>query len=113
MEVWYPAHPLAPPETVRSHTGDAKVKAHYLISALPRLLEIVGAPPVVAADLRILLSGYLLKEETGYSKVQRRLLQLPRKSYRKIAEGTGVDQSEISQSVAAGHLIDPWREGRQ
>lgn len=112
LSVYYPTHPLEPDETHHTPSDDAKAKAHCLKHALTRLLELVGAPAVVVSDLQCLLSGYPIKEQKAYSQTQRELLLDATVSYRRIEEKTGVDQSDITQAVKAGHLIDPWREGR-
>jgi hypothetical protein len=112
MTVYYSAQPLEPDETHHTPSDDAKAKAHCLKHSLSRLLELVGAPSVVTADLHALLSGYDIKVSTPYSQAQRELLTDKTSSYRRIASKTGIDQSDITQAIHAGHLIDPWREGR-
>ena len=112
LSVYYPFHPLAPDETQHTPSEDAKAKAHCLKQALTRLLELTGAPAVIIYDMQILLSGYPLKKLPSYSQAQRELLLDKNAPYRRIARKTGIDQSEITEAVNAGHLIDPWREGR-
>ena len=112
INTFYPLYPLSSGERPNSHTSDAKVKAHCLKHALTCLLELMGAPATIMADLEVLLSGYPVKELKPYSRAQRELLVDRTTSYRQIETKTGVDQSEITQAVKAGHLLDPWSEGR-
>lgn len=112
MSVFYPPRPLIAGENPGTHTADAKVKAHFLKNALSHLLRLTGAPATVVSDLGILLDGYPVKWSAAYSIAQRELLLNKKAKYTTIAKRSGVDQSEISQAVKAGHLIDPWRKGR-
>jgi hypothetical protein len=112
MGIYYPPHPLTPGENPHAHTSDAKVKAHFLERALSHLLELTGCPRIVISDLMILLDGYPIREAVAYAKAQRELLLDKSAHYTQIGERSGVDQSEISQAVQAGHLIDPWAKGR-
>ena len=112
LSVYYPPHPLLKGETHHSPTDDAKVKAHCLKHALTRLFELVDVPKIIVSDLMILLDGYGIKELKAYSRAQHELLVDETTTYREIAGKAGIDQSEISQAVKSGHLIDPWHEGR-
>ena len=112
MDVYYPPYPLTRGENPHSHTSDAKVKAQFLKRALSHLLQLTGAPRTVVSDLMILLDGYPVREAVAYSKAQRELLVDKKATYVEIGDRSGIDQSEISQAIKAGHLIDPWAKGR-
>jgi hypothetical protein len=107
IDEYYPNTPLKIGERVLTASPDARARARFLNLVLGRILQLKNFPATLRNDLSVLLSAFPIEVSESRVRAQQKLVANPTLSIRAVADLAEVDQSDLSQWIKAGLVIDP------
>lgn len=117
IDCFYPRVPLQGRQSRKDTLFETQVRARFLNLVLGRMLKLIKAPKVLAQDLNSLLSDFPIEVAEQRARAQRELERDHHASIRAIAkrvtdQGKALNQSDLTQWIKAGLVIDP-NEGKR
>jgi hypothetical protein len=103
----YPSAKLTEEQVGTARNPDVPVRAHYLKFALTRLLNIVGAPEAMVADLRSILDKHAPRSAELRAEAQVEWCKDPETNLRAIARKQKRNHSQLYKDRNAGLLARP------
>lgn len=103
----YPEEPMSLEDFLESGNPNADVRALALQKFIGRLLEIIEAPPAMAADLETLLYRYVPRGAECRERVQRAIFDDRSASLQQIAKRAKTSAAQVSKDGTNGLLFWP------
>lgn len=103
----YPLKALTKEQVGSAQNPDVQVRAHYLKSALTRLLTMVGAPEAMMADMQSILDEHAPRSADLRADAQAKWSKDPETNLRQIARKQARNHGQLYKDRDAGLLIKP------
>lgn len=103
----YPNDAL-PVNALKTKHSEVKMRAYFLYHALVRLLKLVGAPPQMSRDLKLLLlEPYMPRQSKGRARLQKKLLEGGEFTLRPLGEAVRYSYTEIRRDINKSYVVVP------
>lgn len=103
----YPDYAL-PVYALKSKHAEAKMRAYFLYHALVRLLRLVGAPPQMSRDLKLLLlDPNMPRRANGRARLQKKLLEGGEVTIRPLGKTVRYSFAEIKSDIDQKYVVVP------
>ncbi len=93
---------------LKTKHAEAKMRAYFLYHALVRLLKLVGAPPQMSRDLKLLLlDPNMPRQANGRARLQKKLLEGCEVTVRPLGKTVRSSYAEIKSDIDKKYVVVP------